>query len=69
MRFGSAAIHVYETDAWLVVIIPLPGLPNVCSAKSYDQQLYLYWVFMIIVDAGECSTWCDCVSHIFICFL
>jgi len=26
----------------------------VCFTKSYDQQLYLYWVFMIVVDAVSC---------------
>ena len=36
-----------------VMVIPIPGRPDVCFTKSYDQQLYLYWIFMIVVDAGE----------------
>lgn len=39
--------------SWIVTIEAIPGLPSMCAAKSYDQELYLYWVFMIIVDAGE----------------
>ncbi|KIL59161.1 hypothetical protein M378DRAFT_275638 [Amanita muscaria Koide BX008] len=37
-----------------VMIVPIPGRPDVCFPKSYDQQLYLYWVFMIVVDAVSC---------------
>jgi hypothetical protein len=39
--------------SWIVTIEAIPGLPSMCAAKSYDQELYLYWVFMIIVDTGE----------------
>ena len=42
---------------WIVTIENIPGLPSMCAAKSYDQELYLYWVFMIIVDAGERTMW------------
>lgn len=45
------------------MIVTIPGLPSMCAAKSYDEELYLYWVFMIIVDAGEWSMrnpLCEC---------
>ncbi|KAF8626139.1 hypothetical protein AX15_005075 [Amanita polypyramis BW_CC] len=55
--FAASAIKIYlslKTVQVSVVMIPLPGNPVVCYTKSYDQQLYLYWVCMIIVDAVSC---------------
>ncbi|KAM6489337.1 hypothetical protein JOM56_015238 [Amanita muscaria] len=53
--FAASGTKIYLSLSSLeVTIVPIPGRPDVCFPKSYDQQLYLYWVFMIVVDAVSC---------------
>jgi len=53
--FAASGAKIYLSLSSLeVMVVPIPGRPDVCFTISYDQQLYLYWVFMIVVDAVSC---------------
>ncbi|KAF8638475.1 hypothetical protein AX17_002186 [Amanita inopinata Kibby_2008] len=53
--FVAAAVKIQLSLATLrVIVVPLPNRPPVCVPTTYDQHLYLYWVFMIVVDAVSC---------------
>ncbi|KAF8683084.1 hypothetical protein AX14_004205, partial [Amanita brunnescens Koide BX004] len=53
--FVASGVKIYlSLKSLQVMIVTIPGLPSMCAAKSYDEELYLYWVFMIIVDAVSC---------------
>jgi len=53
--FAASGAKIYLSLSTLeVMVVPIPGRPDTCFTISYDTQLYLYWVFMIVVDAVSC---------------